>query len=156
MTFLQHSSSSANSNSAINASFELSVVLFGICTKSSSLNRIESHWAVNESRSVILSVILIAWWRDCLASSPIVGGASFELTESSLTVITDEWRCNVIPLLGTSGAPEKWAEISTVRVKGQTAKSLPQGSCTQRNAVVAQGREATETTKVTASGREQS
>lgn len=81
----------------MNASLELSVVLFGMWTKSSSLNKIESHWTVNESRSVILSVSLIACWRDCLANSQMDGGASFEDTVLSLTGIIDECRCKLIP-----------------------------------------------------------
>jgi len=55
------------------------------------------------------------------------GGASLEETVLSLTVTIDELRCNVIPPWGTSGAP--------------------QGPGTQRDAVVAQRRETTETTQ---------
>lgn len=49
----------------------------------------------------------------------MVGGASFEVTVFSLTVITEECRFKVLPSLGTSGAPKKidwFAVISKVRV----------------------------------------
>jgi len=93
----------------MNASFELlsKEILFGMWMNRISFQRTASQLTSCPSESRIFNVRRMAYWRDCLVSSPTEGRALY-LPKTFFSDDIDETRfAFIIGLWGTSGAPQR-------------------------------------------------